>query len=159
MFIVYPPSLHISIHPPRVGRDGDFFVRLIRGGHFNPPSPCGEGPSAALFTSPPRPISIHPPRVGRDAGYTLGSAAQLTFQSTLPVWGGTQLNTNGNNGRIFQSTLPVWGGTAMIALLFSPVDVFQSTLPVWGGTTTDTVPHTRIFHFNPPSPCGEGRSV
>ena len=60
-------SLGVSIHPPRVGRDGanPNSLRRPRTG-FNPPSPCGEG---LIFLIPPRGFSM--------------------FQSTLPVWGGT----------------------------------------------------------------------
>ena len=38
----------------------------IQGEHFNPPSPCGEGQSAAPVFGLNLLISIHPPRVGRD---------------------------------------------------------------------------------------------
>ena len=34
---------------------------------------------------------------------------------------------------------------------------FQSTLPVWGGTVVAVVALFVAWHFNPPSPCGEGR--
>ena len=34
----------ISIHPPRVGRDREPICCISSGNHFNPPSPCGEGP-------------------------------------------------------------------------------------------------------------------
>ena len=79
----------ISIHPPRVGRDfctswiasiivafqstlpvwggtrGKWIVvQLIQ--HFNPPSPCGEGPGERGLGLLYQVISIHPPRVGRD---------------------------------------------------------------------------------------------
>ena len=35
------------------------------------------------------------------------------FQSTLPVWGGTQVGISGVDAQLFQSTLPVWGGTPL----------------------------------------------
>ena len=35
---------------------------------------------------------------------------------------------------------------------------FQSTLPVRGGTPSIRRPYTSPINFNPPSPCGEGRS-
>ena len=57
---------HISIHPPRVGRDLGHRDMLMDMMNFNPPSPCGEGPSAPM---------------GKFRGFL--------FQSTLPVWGGT----------------------------------------------------------------------
>ena len=59
-------GLPISIHAPRVGRDGK----------------RGEaGRSGA--------ISIHAPRVGRDAQTHPQLSLQSTFQSTRPVWGAT----------------------------------------------------------------------
>ena len=57
----------ISIHPPRVGRDTGFLRHLWQSGG----------------------ISIHPPRVGRDGKPTIVIDLNWTFQSTLPVWGGT----------------------------------------------------------------------
>ena len=56
----------ISIHPPRVGRDQTGY-----GGHQ------------------PNAISIHPPRGGRDEMDELKVEGFYKFQSTLPVWGGT----------------------------------------------------------------------
>ena len=56
----------ISIHPPRVGWDIVRFSSGIRLFNFNPPTPCGVGP-VVFFTS-----RIAP-----------------SFQSTHPVWGGT----------------------------------------------------------------------
>ena len=55
------------------------------------------------------------------------------FQSTLPVWGGTEQLDEDLEALEFQSTLPVWGGTLGHC---GPgrVKGFQSTLPVWGGT-------------------------
>ena len=61
-------DIGISIHPPRVGRDLTWPTTTRQQMHFNPPSPCGEGPSVAVSVSPKIEISIHPPRVGRDAG-------------------------------------------------------------------------------------------
>ena len=102
--------------------------------HFNPPSPCGEGPPEQSFArmhvgisihpprvgrdprrnAPPPPgcfISIHPPRVGRDNSTLYHTGTPSTFQSTLPVWGGTEQEQAVNAEIEFQSTLPVWGGT------------------------------------------------
>ena len=147
----------ISIHPPRVGRDSWGRSTMARLPNFNPPSPCGEGRRC-----PAKRLGIR------------------RFQSTLPVWGGTpavDLAIGGDDisihpprvGRdfrefpqvkvciVFQSTLPVWGGTACSLSLYI-VLIFQSTLPVWGGTAGRSPLHGPFLHFNPPSPCGEGRS-
>ena len=58
----------ISIHSPRMGRD------VLPG-----------GVSELVH------ISIHSPRMGRDSGDFDGSVEAMTFQSTLPAWGETQL--------------------------------------------------------------------
>ena len=58
----------ISIHPPRVGWDDDGLHLLPRHSDFNPPTPCGVGHEA-----------LH------------HAYAQVTFQSTHPVWGGTTI--------------------------------------------------------------------
>ena len=81
-------------------------------------------------------ISIHPPRVVRDAILYLDPTGLAVFQSTLPVWGGT--------GR-YSRCNPLWYR-------------FQSTLPVWGGTNPIQRVAANVPYFNPPSPCGEGRT-
>ena len=57
----------VSIHPPRVGRDGETLSG--QDGSFS--------------------VSIHPPRVGRDSKSSTSIPSIERFQSTLPVWGGT----------------------------------------------------------------------
>ena len=83
---------------------------LFRRWHFNPPSPCGEGLQKSLF-----------------------APAEKPFQSTLPVWGGTERIDDTGYAIQFQSTLPVWGGTYEASSNYG-IGKFQSTLPVWGGT-------------------------
>ena len=61
-------SRRISIHAPRVGRDGQHCDYLC----------CGHN------------ISIHAPRVGRDATDHGSEYKKLIFQSTRPVWGATR---------------------------------------------------------------------
>ena len=58
---------HISIHPPRAGRDRQPQTLVRRY----------------------KPISIHPPRAGRDIFKALLCTAVFAFQSTRPVRGGT----------------------------------------------------------------------
>ena len=80
--------LGISIHAPRVGSDR-YSLLPVRGfQNFNPRSPCGE-----------RPFTLRCSRVSQ------------SFQSTLPVWGATQLVDMDKIMSGFQSTLPVWGAT------------------------------------------------
>ena len=58
----------ISIHPPLAGRDRAHSSAIVRASYFNPPAPCGAGPS--------RPLCSHP---------------ESLFQSTRPLRGGTAI--------------------------------------------------------------------
>ena len=152
-------TINISIHAPRVGRDG-------------------QGAKSAEFGYD---ISIHAPRVGRDVGKPVGGKPVNGFQSTRPVWGATgdvhvrglgqsisihaprvgrdaialtsysKAKTNFNPrapcgarrslsviikpSKGFQSTRPVWGATVSTQADISRANLFQSTRPVWGATT------------------------
>ena len=76
----------ISIHPPRGGRDE---LLAIRGRGLR--------------------ISIHPPRGGRDRIAATFGLAMTTFQSTLPVGGGTWQSGNiRRSARDFNPPSP-WG--------------------------------------------------
>ena len=124
---------NISIHSPRVGRDGVW--ELVRAGLD---------------------ISIHSPRVGRDRINVWEILRMIAFQSTLPVLGetGTKWKRMPENYYfnplspcwerllpksidkiylIFQSTLPVLGETDRVQGQLSFLR-FQSTLPVLGET-------------------------
>ena len=148
------PSYQISIHAPRVGRDGlGFDVGPIHS-NFNPRAPCGARPvlCIALYTSclfqSTRPvwgatfasstavfhrlISIHAPRVGRDF-----DPLYLMF-----------------DGDLFQSTRPVWGATLRVSVLHIEQPVFQSTRPVWGATCAIIGCVIETRNFNPRAPCG-----
>ena len=103
-------SSKVSIHAPRVGRDGARALWQGRTQRFNSRAPCGarlsrikSATDAAMFQftrpvwgatcRPPAhnarsPVSIHAPRVGRDVP-DLPSAATGAFQFTRPVWGAT----------------------------------------------------------------------
>ena len=81
----------ISIHPSRVGWDSASVVIRPPTFDFNPPIPCGMGPTSQECTI-----------VG------------LTFQSTHPVWDGTSLSgCTFSHIASFQSTHPVWDGTML----------------------------------------------
>ena len=104
--------------------------------NFNPPSPCGEGPL----------------RFRR-------AAKTSQFQSTLPVWGGTAtsffsfiINTS------FQSTLPVWGGTKTHYLHGNNYYISIHP-PRVGRDSVAAETGNLLIYFNPPSPCGEGRTL
>ena len=99
----------ISIHAPRVGSDTTSGSLPRTAANFNPRSPCGERRFPDV------------PNVG-----------DVTFQSTLPVWGATPKSGNYQGFWTFQSTLPVWGAT-----------------PPWSARASGR------GDFNPRSPCGE----
>ena len=92
-----------------------------------------------------------------DDGYLI----QPSFPSTHPVWGrGLYIVSLIANALIFQSTHPVWGGTYR-ERSFSSVDSHISIHPPrvgWDSGNFQKSP-SLIFYFNPPTPCGVGRSV
>ena len=174
--------LRISIHSPRMGRDGQKYRGLDREGNFNPLSPHGE--------------RLPPP-------YSPGTG--WGFQSTLPAWGETGSSALSSSPALFQSTLPAWGETTppsgaqkdpKISIhsprmgrdqnrnagkerktisIHSPRMgrdmeahqhgdgplIFQSTLPAWGETNHPGMLRGGWADFNPLSPHGErpNRSV
>ena len=123
------PRQLISIHAPRVGRDG----------------------LHALFVQQGR-ISIHAPRVGRDSGRLSLSLPLYLFQSTRPVWGATGETWNrSNGGERFQSTRPVWGATRRSSTAGAS-SLFQSTRPVWGATFLRSIGAKRCTKFQSTRP-------
>ena len=122
---------NISIHAPLAGSDKHWCVCLISRIDFNPRSPCGERHfSRARLDNP------------------------VTFQSTLPLRGATNLTCTSMRVSLFQSTLPLRGATSPVRTSSSP-QPFQSTLPLRGATLHSQVRQIRSKHFNPRSPCGE----
>ena len=145
----------ISIHSPRMGRDGTRKTLLVLTEHFNPLSPHGErrlysvGLVLAFDFNPlsphgerrdsgkdhvcQRPISIHSPRMGRDAGRHAGAARKEDFNPLSPH--GERRGMRRVIPAIwrFQSTLPAWGETRQYCIKIQ-LPLFQSTLPAWGET-------------------------
>ena len=101
--------------------------------HFNPPTPCGVGPSATyvlntsrifqsthpvrggtvggLVTAQLLGISIHPPRAGWDCPITPKMVLRKYFNPPTPCGVGRLLPSNCTVPFVFQSTHPVRGGT------------------------------------------------
>ena len=155
----HPPDPRgISIHSPRMGRDGEDMGGVGSPADFNPLSPHGERPHGSSIGGRPLAISIHSPRMGRDGVCrTYGRkrrnfnplsphgerqqpayqpAQQAQFQSTLPAWGETNSRKRPSTQRKprFQSTLPAWGETIRLSA-WEEGEQFQSTLPAWGETS------------------------
>ena len=125
----------ISIHAPRVGRDAQPGERSWLCADFNPRAPCGARLQLSPLPMYGSGISIHAPRVGRDSGRRLAALRTTTFQSTRPVWGATT-RTTGRACRHGQ---------------------FQSTRPVWGATRAGSLSLSLSTYFNPRAPCGARR--
>ena len=122
----------ISIHAPRVGSDHAGAAPPPWHRNFNPRSPCGERPVAAIWI--------------RRSG---------VFQSTLPVWGATRRSPRRWCRSSYFNPRSPCGERPLLFWPYSRPYSFQSTLPVWGATRP---PHRSIYdlcHFNPRSPCGE----
>ena len=145
----------ISIHPPRAGWDGRSVVCNRRIEHFNPPTPCGVGPSfyrSSVYLhnfNPPTPCGVGLAR-GRYPRCT------ATFQSTHPVRGGTLAHLAIiREAFIFQSTHPVRGGTWFPGRFPSRRHIsIHPPRAGWDLMILDDLGVER--NFNPPTPCGVG---
>ena len=94
--------------------------------------------------------------MGRDLFSTLYVQLFIIFQSTLPVWGGTDPETGEINNLDISIHPPRVGRDAPPKIIIIAANTFQSTLPVWGGTGRLGVEVGGGQNFNPPSPCWEG---
>ncbi len=187
----------ISIHPPRAGRDQGHShkdmahicifqsTRPVRGGtcfrhllchlflYFNPPAPCGAGPTNKQNTHSQQKFqSTRPVRGGTLPG-TGFSTAILDFNPPAPCGAGRRgtirlqaschFNPPAPCGaglchllsafmvQKFQSTRPVRGGTLRRRHFSVQVVEFQSTRPVRGGTYGDSIPCSqRVISIHPP---------
>ena len=173
-------AARISIHPSRVGWDLQKHIpkdwrRRFQSTHpvwdgtwlaswgypappyFNPPIPCGMGLRPRLEPRQGSRISIHPSRVGWDDKTSSIVPRSSQFQSTHPVWDGTQMSlAPAPQRRRFQSTHPVWDGTSVGGAVASAFVYFNPPIPCGMGPARFTT-CLRISNFNPPIPCGMGR--
>ena len=125
----------ISIHPPRVGRDGIIRIPDNAVQIFQSTLPVWGGTEDNKAGISAICISIHPPRVGRDGSVSQDPCLSAQFQSTLPVWGGTSATTKPETcQRNFNPPSPCGEGLDRYSLIATENKTFQSTLPVWGGT-------------------------
>ena len=63
-----------------------------------------------------------------------GEPVFAVFQSTLPVWGGTEQAQEPETGKQISIHPPRVGRDPRLPLSMAGTMTFQSTLPVWGGT-------------------------
>ncbi len=148
----------ISIHAPRVGRDAQPGERSWLCADFNPRAPCGARLQLSPLPMYGSGISIHAPRVGRDSGRRLAALRTTTFQSTRPVWGATTRTTGRacRHGQ-FQSTRPVWGATRAGSLSLSLSTYFNPRAPCGARPRARASP-LQMTDFNPRAPCGARRA-
>ena len=130
--------LRISIHAPRVGRDGQDWKN-------------------SQFPA----ISIHAPRVGRDCIIGIATFVTGIFQSTRPVWGATESFEDCDGAAAISIHAPRVGRDGQsqsshhiqCISIHAPrvgrdnhqldrvlsLGLFQSTRPVWGATANLTI--------------------
>ena len=130
-------------------------TQIISQDHFNPPTPCGVGPtdsttgtiSRANF-NPPTPCGVGPHKLVNHAG-------TLNFNPPTPCGVGRCIGYNVEVAQQFQSTHPVWGGTPLARYIVpSPHISIHPPRVGWDGIVKkSTLLNT---NFNPPTPCGVG---
>ena len=169
-------SFGISIHAPRVGSDLVVQVLAFWIVNFNPRSPCGERLQRYTYSLRALRISIHAPRVGSDrpARCTAGPAwhfnprspcgerpspdllyfRQATFQSTLPVWGATQIPLELSGDLNISIHAPRVGSDDWFDWLESEAEISIHAPRVGSDRILNLVFHV-LNDFNPRSPCGE----
>ena len=166
--------------PTPCGVGPDSPRRATMAENFNPPTPCGVGPllsrapSADLGISihpplagwdvvmeavqPPKAISIHPPLAGWDSVFVMPLPLTPDFNPPTPCGVGPSYHrpTTGTTG--FQSTHPLRGGTGSIQLVGGFLSIsIHPPLAGWDDVAEPTIQPGE--YFNPPTPCGVGRSI
>ena len=169
----------ISIHPPLAGRDkyGKQAIvdavtfqstRPLRDGtsrtgklqnqspYFNPPAPCGTGRESPMITN--RRLQFQSTRPLRDGTYGVQmSAPGFPFQSTRPLRDGTRLDFSNSEHHGIAIHPPLAGRDPLGGYIVFTTDI--SIHPPLAGRdqTGPTAPQGKRY-FNPPAPCGTGRS-
>ena len=152
-FLDNPNALTISIHSPRMGRDGTPAGTLPGPWNFNPLSPHGERPRPITIkttTADFNPLSPH----GERPSPTGGARRTAKFQSTLPAWGETKAVIYARYSSEFQSTLPAWGET-VVAVHGVGHRVISIHSPRMGRDVSMLLMAQGMTDFNPLSPHGE----
>ena len=125
--------------------------------YFNPPAPCGTGRRASRnWDSAPIFQSTRPLRDGTMWAGLL-TITLFIFQSTRPLRDGTDMDSALRHFCQFQSTRPLRDGTDIRAWQLSE-EVISIHPPLAG---RDLIPGGQVStrsNFNPPAPCGTGRS-
>ncbi len=147
-------NLVISIHSPRVGRDGARMIFLQCRMNFNPLSPRGERHINIALTAALEKISIHSPRVGRDRILISSRTKDELFQSTLPAWGETIIYTMLDYIIIISIHSPRVGRDFGVPYFFLSVPISIHSPRVGRDVLYDMI-YIGCINFNPLSPRGE----
>ena len=149
----------ISIHAPRVGRDGDLSQQgqdqllfqstrpvwgatspqpgyARRTSYFNPRAPCGARRLAVYEAMAAQEISIHALRVGRDETSYASRCSTSNFNPRAPCGARRANPSRPHAARHFNPRAPC-GARLAEAEVYAWAEKFQSTRPVWGATNTD----------------------
>ena len=121
----------ISIHAPRMGRDGSAGQSSARTAHFNPRAPHGARRDSEAHNVTMLRISIHAPRMGRD--FLASKSSRLS-----PI----------------SIHAPRMGRDAQVQQYALAMTQFQSTRPAWGATAVPVQQRWLHAHFNPRAPHG-----
>ena len=153
-----PYVVHISIHAPRVGRDGVHGTGKLKSANFNPRAPCGARLMLLSQFYTLTDISIHAPRVGRDRNGAPAPPPSRYFNPRAPC-GARLYSASG----VYSQTMisihaPRVGRDLAFDISRSSPAIFQSTRPVWGATRVALIQQYGIRNFNPRAPCGARRA-
>ena len=135
-------TIIISIHPPLVGWDRSQTRACGRALNFNPPTPCGVGPSGTPsgpdpgYFNPPTPCGVGPDH--QDA-----VLRRDNFNPPTPCGVGLLGLTTVPLVAIFQSTHPLWGGTGVLLALGVAVGISIHP-PLVGWDHYSPPVHTRL---------------
>ena len=144
----------ISIHAPRVGSDPLWWASFSRPSYFNPRSPCGERRSGTARQSSSRRYFNPRSPCGERRRVEACFPAGIHFNPRSPCGERRTATPCITSGRGFQSTLPVWGATEICR--YSGLDETISIhAPRVGSDGMSKSHHPPFSNFNPRSPCGE----
>ena len=104
-------DVSISIHPSRVGWDPLRESNTPDRPEFQSTHPVWDGTMRHLVIGSRHGISIHPSRVGWDLTTCGIRSRSLNFNPPIPCGMGRICDRNGIDWQKFQSTHPVWDGT------------------------------------------------
>ena len=122
--------------------------------YFNPRFPCGKRPRGPADGLAGGPISIHAPRVGSVALWLAVKCASTYFNPRSPCGERHLLLQQGQSHLGFQSTLPVWGASEVGCTV--GIEQIISIHAPRVGSVPECIPTGQTRRdFNPRSPCGE----